>query len=85
GYAAQDIRFTTKGGTLYAIVMAWPDDGKVTIKSLAQGGLNAEGSIGSVKLLGSDSAVRFTRDSNGLHLQLPAKTGQYAFVFKISR
>ncbi|MBV9265217.1 MAG: alpha-L-fucosidase, partial [Acidobacteriaceae bacterium] len=56
GYTAQDIRFTTKGDTLYAIVMAWPDDGKLTIKSLAQGGLNAQRSIGSVKLLGSDSA-----------------------------
>ena len=27
-FTAQDIRFTTKGNTLYAIAMGWPDDGE---------------------------------------------------------
>ena len=35
-YTAKDIRFTTKGKTLYAIALGWPDDGKMTIKSLAK-------------------------------------------------
>jgi alpha-L-fucosidase len=30
-YTAQDIRFTTKGKTLYAIALGWPDDGKFVI------------------------------------------------------
>jgi len=34
-YTARDIRFTTKGKTLYAIALGWPDDGKVVIQSLA--------------------------------------------------
>src|SRR5476651_2496400 len=35
-YSAKDIRFTTKGKTLYAIALGWPDDGKMIIKSLAK-------------------------------------------------
>ena len=31
-YTPQDIRFTTKGETLYAIVLAWPADRKVLIR-----------------------------------------------------
>ncbi len=85
GYTAEDIRFTAKGDTLYATAMAWPEDGKLTITSLSQSGPNATFAVGSVKLLGSGTAIRFTRDSTGLHLQLPAKMGQYAYVFKIAR
>jgi alpha-L-fucosidase len=85
GYTPQDIRFTTKGDTLYAIAMGWPDGGKLTIKSLAQGGANGRFSVGAVKLLGSDANIQFTRDGSGLTLQLPAKTDAYAYVFKISK
>jgi len=85
GYTAQDVRFTIKSDTLYATTMGWPEDGKLTIKSLAQAGPNADFAVGSVKLLGSDADIQFTRDTTGLHLQLPAKTGEYAFVFKISK
>jgi alpha-L-fucosidase len=85
GYTPQDIRFTTKGDTLYAIAMGWPDGGKLTIKSLAQGGKNGKFSAGAVKLLGSDANIQFTHDASGLTLQLPAKVGEYAYVFKISK
>ena len=37
-YSAKDIRFTTKGKTLYAIALGWPEDGKMVIKSLANTG-----------------------------------------------
>ncbi len=35
-YSYKDIRFTTKGQTLYAFAMGWPDDGRLVIKSLAK-------------------------------------------------
>jgi hypothetical protein len=41
--------------------------------------------IKSVKLLGADNQIRWTRDAAGLHLQLPAKSGEYAYVFRISK
>ena len=38
-FVAGDIRFTTKGESLYAIALAWPEDGKLVIKSLASDSL----------------------------------------------
>jgi alpha-L-fucosidase len=35
-YSARDIRFTTKGQTLYAIALGWPVDHQITIHSLAK-------------------------------------------------
>ena len=83
-YSSQDIRFTSKGNTLYAIALAWPENGQLTIKSLAQG-LPNDINVKTIQLLGSNAPVKWTRDGSGLHLQLPAqKTGEYAYVFKLS-
>ncbi len=85
GFSSEDIRFTTKGNTLYAIALGWPEGGKLTIKSLAEGGQNSISSIRNIQLLGSNTKLTWTRDSDGLHVQAPAqKAGEYAFVFKIS-
>ena len=85
-YTAQDIRFTSKGDTLYAIAMAWPGDGQLAIKSLASGGAGDAVTVGNVRLLGWTADVRWKRDSGGLHLTLPGnKPGEYAYVFKITR
>lgn len=80
-YTAQDIRFTTKGKTLYAIAMGWPEEKRLTIQSLS----DASGfKVASVSLLGSETPVRFTQQSDGLHLELPMKApGEYAYSFKI--
>ncbi|HEY3418044.1 MAG TPA: alpha-L-fucosidase [Armatimonadota bacterium] len=74
-YTSADIRFTTKGDILYAIALAWPTDGKVTITTLAEGSAHYPGAIGSVELLGSDTPLRWTRTSQGLTIDL---TGQQA-------
>lgn len=84
-YSSQDIRFTSKGNTLYAIALAWPENGQLTIKSLAQGSPYGNISVKTIQLLGSSAPVKWTRDGSGLHLALPAqKTGEYAYVFKLS-
>ena len=82
---AQDIRFTQSkdGKFLYAIVLAIPADGNVTIKSLADGSPNWPGKIGRVRLLGGGK-LKFTRDSGSLRVQLPdALPSQIAFALKI--
>lgn len=71
-FTPRDVRFTTKGKTLYAILMAWPTDGKATIASLARGNKNASGEIGDVALVGSTEKIVWTRDASGLHVTLPA-------------
>ena len=75
-YGAQDIRFTTKGGALYAYFLGWPADGKVTIRELASATdarpSRLDRKIAAVHLLGAADAVAWTQDAAGLHVELPA-------------
>jgi len=80
-FTAQDIRFTTKGDTLYAIALAWPQDGKLTVKSL---GTAVEQDVKSVELVGSNANLKWQRAKDGLHVDLPAqKPCDYAFTLRI--
>ena len=80
-YTAQDIRFTTKNGALYAISLAWPDDGDIIIHSLTP---SSNFKVAGVSLLGSSGKVTWKQESDGVHLKLPAKPeGKYAYSFKI--
>jgi alpha-L-fucosidase len=84
-YTAEDIRFTAKGDTLYAFVMAWPENGKATIKSLAQGSEHFPQDIARVELLGAGGPLTFTRDTSGLVLNLPEKKpNEYAYALKVT-
>jgi alpha-L-fucosidase len=84
-FTGQDIRFTAKDSALYAIVLAWPDSGSVTIKSLAAGSRLALRKIRKVELLGSKTRLHWSPDPSGLIVKLPAQRPcDYAFVLKIS-
>jgi alpha-L-fucosidase len=83
-YTSQDIRFTVKGETLYAIALGWPADGKLTIRTLAAGSSSYPKEIGRVELLGSGGPLKFTRDSSALSMILPeSKPNEYAYVLKM--
>jgi alpha-L-fucosidase len=87
-FTPEDIRFTQSkdGQTLYTIVLAFPADGKITIKSLAENSRLWPGKIGGVRVLGLRGKVKFTRDESGLHLTLPEKKPcDIAFALKITR
>lgn len=82
-YSAKDIRFTTKNGVLYAIVLSWPEDGKVVIKSLSKNNPLHPDKIKSVELLGSGK-VRYARSEEGMIITLPSqKKSDIAMVLKI--
>jgi alpha-L-fucosidase len=70
-FTAADIRFTTRGTDLYAIALAWPAGDTVHIRTLASGSAQVPGEIASVGLLGSKTDVRWRRDAEGLHVELP--------------
>jgi alpha-L-fucosidase len=83
---ASEVRFTTKGNILYAVVMGWPDGGKTTIKSLATNSPNYKGEIGSVEMLGSSGKLEFARDENGLFVTLPTqrtKSDEFGITLKV--
>jgi alpha-L-fucosidase len=85
-YTAKDIRFTAKGdNALYAIAMGWPADGKLVVKSLAQGSELAKGEITDVALLGHKGKLPWSRTADGLVVNLPEeKPCAHVFALKIT-
>ncbi len=76
------IRFTRskKGDVLYAISLAWPADGKLTIESLTKG----EPAVSDVSLLGHQGKLAWQQTDEGLIIDLPEKKPcEYAFSFRI--
>jgi alpha-L-fucosidase len=83
-YSSTDIRFTTKGQTLYAVALGWPEDGQLTVKSLATPAGLKGNVIQRVELLGHQGALRFTQTTNGLVVTLPAqKPSEYTAALRI--
>jgi len=84
-YTSQDIRFTTKAGTLYAFVGAWPESRSATIKTLANNSPQVAGrKITDVSLLGYDGKPDWTQTTDGLTVKLPEKApGEHAVTLRI--
>lgn len=81
--SAADIRFTTKGSTLYAIVLDWPGE-QALIPSLGSKQELYEGEISSVRLLGCKTQLEWQRNPEALVIHLPPqKPCEHAFVFEI--
>ena len=84
-YSASDVRFTTKGPTLYAIALGWPQDGQLVIKSLATPADGKGNRIKQVELLGHKGKLDFTQSAGGLVVSLPAeKPCDVAWSLKIT-
>lgn len=72
-----DVRFTTKGGVLFAYFMGWPSDGVVKIRALA--GANVEG----VELMGRGK-MEFAQEADGLKVVLTGeKPCEHAYALKV--
>jgi alpha-L-fucosidase len=83
-FTAEDVRFTTKDGALYAIVMGAPD-GAVKIKSLGTGARLLEQPVASVALLGNDESPMWSQTDDGLLIDAPGNpVSDIATVFKIT-
>jgi alpha-L-fucosidase len=77
-YTAEDIRFTTRAGSLYAIALDWPSGGKLLVRSVG-------GKVNKVSLLGHKGNLKWKQSPDGLSIDLPsAKPCDYAFVFRIA-
>jgi alpha-L-fucosidase len=82
-FTPQDIRFTTKDKSLYAVCLAWPE-GEVVIKSLgASSSIRAEG-ISEISMLGVPGSLAWSQDESGLRIKAPAERPcDHAYSFKI--
>ncbi|PWG81485.1 alpha-L-fucosidase [Pararcticibacter amylolyticus] len=79
-FSAADIRFTTKGKILYAILLGWPEENKILVKSLG-----GKGKVADVRLLGHGEPLEFSQSDQGLEVKFPGQPlSQHAAVLKIS-
>jgi alpha-L-fucosidase len=74
-YTAKDIRFTTRGKTLYAIALGWPEDNRLIIKSLAKSTEPKVNHIQRIELLGHRGKIPFEQTAEGLVVTLPQHEG----------
>ncbi len=84
-FTAADVRFTTReilshgvpGPVLYATALAWPADGKLSIRSLAQGSSHLPGAIDAVELVTGRReeklSLEWKRTGNALEVTLPGQ------------
>jgi alpha-L-fucosidase len=71
-YTSEDMRFTTKGDSLYAFIMVWPETKSTVVKSLATNSPQIEGrKVADVSLLGHGGKIEWTQDDKGLNVKLP--------------
>lgn len=88
-FTAEDIRFTTKGADLYAIVMRCPGDGAVRVTSLGArrpaGATVGTGHVSAVTLLDGNRPLGFEETDSGLKMTLPEGYGsEYPIAIRIA-
>jgi alpha-L-fucosidase len=80
-FVQQDIRFTTKGDSLFAITLALPKE-NIVIKSLSTTANN--GTVAGIELLGSDEKINWSQKADGLHIKVSKNyPSEYAAAYKI--
>jgi alpha-L-fucosidase len=80
----EDVRYTTKGDTVYAIVMG-PPTRPLKLTQLGADAKHLTGPVTKVELLGSTDVVQFTTGPDALTIQPPAiKSDGHTFVYKIT-
>lgn len=81
-FTAQDVRFTTKGATLYATFLGLPA-APSSIKALGKKSNNGE--IASISMVGSEEKVSWIQKDNELVIKPATKyPGNYAVAYRIS-
>jgi alpha-L-fucosidase len=70
-FTPQDIRFTRKGDTLYAITLGRPTGGQVVVASLARDLGHAKRPVQRVTLVGDKTPLPFHQDRTSLRVTVP--------------
>ncbi|MBO3804050.1 MAG: alpha-L-fucosidase [Candidatus Brockarchaeota archaeon] len=84
-FTGRDIRFTTRDGALYAVALAWPGE-ELVVQSLSTNLRLYQGEVGSVRLLGSEEPVEWSRGESGLRVKMPTRRPcDHAFALRIDR
>lgn len=81
-YTSSDVRFTTKDGAVYVIVLDWPGNGKtLRVNSLGSG---KAGKVRFVALVADGRKLKWKQEKDALCITMPdAPVGEYAYAFKV--
>lgn len=82
-YTAEDFRFTTRDGLLYAFGLQYPDDRRALIKTLYAGTPYLDRPIRGIELLGHGE-VRWNHSAEGLEVRLPPPSGDMPYTLQIT-
>jgi alpha-L-fucosidase len=83
-FTADDVRFTIKGDTLYAIALGWPTS-PLAIKSLGRTAHRLDRPIADVTLLGHPGKIQWAQNDDALVIQPVATApGSDAYVYKVT-
>lgn len=80
-YTPEDIRFTVGNGCLYVLALRWPENGQITVRSLAEGACPVL--VESAEPLGFSAPCAWTREAEGLHLSAPDIQSGLPVAFRI--
>ena len=69
---SDDVRYTQKGGALYAFSMGWPEK-EFVLPAVGTGSAVTPGKVVRVQLLGSDQKLEFAQGPDALRVKLPSK------------
>jgi alpha-L-fucosidase len=70
-FTAQDIRYTSRGDIIYALLLAKPGAGPRRLHALATGADGLGSGVRQVSLLGHDIELEWKLDRGGLEITLP--------------
>ena len=71
-YGAEDIRYTRKGDTVYALILGWPGGGKsVTMRAFGDEGEAEAVKVTGVSMIGSESEIEWEQTGRGLLVHCP--------------
>jgi alpha-L-fucosidase len=82
-FTSEDIRFTLKESSLYATVLAYPDNGVVQIKSLKENSHHFQGVIQDIQVLGYEEQPQWERTADALTITTTTVKSNAPIVFKI--
>jgi alpha-L-fucosidase len=84
-YSAEDVRYSTKNGNVYATILGWPGNNKEFLfKAFAQDVWPDSKEIKNVSLLGNSGKIEYQLNDKGLQVITPAEAPDaMAIVFKV--
>ena len=86
-FTSQDVRYTCRGGYIYAFTLSYPENGEVAFPALgerdASSKPNFHGHIKNVTVLGFDEAPEWFRREDALHIKTKSVRSDAPVAFKI--